>query len=54
MDSTFGTDSSGAIVSWNFEVIAFSPAEQITKGIQTENDTGNVVDSGNLDRRRGS
>ncbi len=24
MNSTFGTDSSGAIVSWNFEVIGFS------------------------------
>jgi hypothetical protein len=51
MNSTFGTDSSGDIVSWNFEVVAFlsffSPPE--TKGIQTENDSGNVVDSGNID-----
>src|SRR5208282_6153339 len=52
---TFGTDSSGDIVSWNFEVVAFlslfSPPE--TKGIQTENDSGNVVDSGNLDQPSG-
>jgi hypothetical protein len=51
MESTFGTDSSGDIVSWNFSVVAFlsffSPPE--TKGIQTENDPGNVVDSGNID-----
>ena len=51
MESTFGTDSSGNIVSWNFEVVAFlsffSPPE--TKGIQTENDSGNVSDSGNID-----
>ena len=51
MASTFGTDSSGNIVSWNFEVVAFlsffSPPE--TKGIQTENDSGNVMDSGNID-----
>lgn len=51
MDSTFATDSSGNIVSWNFSVVAFlsffSPPE--TKGIQTENDSGNVVDSGNID-----
>jgi hypothetical protein len=47
----FGTDSSGAIVSWNFQAMVFlsffSPPE--TKGIQTENDSGNVVDSGNID-----
>jgi hypothetical protein len=51
MDSTFGTDSSGNIVSWNFSVVAFlsffSPPE--TKGIWTENDSGNVLDSGNID-----
>ena len=51
MNSTFGTDSSGDIVSWNFEVVAFlsffSPPE--TKGIQTENDSVNVFDSGNID-----
>ena len=51
MDSTFSTDSSGEIVSWNFSVVAFlsffSPPE--TKGIQTENDSGNVLDSGNID-----
>src|ERR1039458_4226205 len=49
MNSTFGTDSSGAIVSWNFSVIGFSPSGTIAKGIQTENDSGNVGDSGNLD-----
>jgi hypothetical protein len=49
MDSTFGTDSSGNIVSWNFAVTGFSPSGTITKGIQTENDSGNVVDSGNVD-----
>ena len=47
----FGTDSSGAIVSWNFQTMVFlsffSPAE--TKGIQTENDSANVSDSGNID-----
>ena len=54
MDSTFGTDSSGAIVSWNFEVVAFIPSIPAeTKGIQTENDSGNVVDSGNLDQSSG-
>ena len=51
MDCTFGTDSSGNIVSWNFSVVAFlsffSPPE--TKGIQTENDSANVVDLGNID-----
>ena len=49
MDSTFATDSSGNIVSWNFAVIGFSPSGTLTKGIQTENDSGNVVDSGNFD-----
>jgi len=49
MDSTFGTDSSGSIVSWNFAVTGFSPSGTLTKGIQTENDSGNVVDSGNVD-----
>ena len=49
MDSTFGTDSSGNIVSWNFAVTGFSPSGILTKGIQTENDSGNVVDSGNVD-----
>ncbi len=49
MGSTFGTDSSGNIVSWNFAVTGFSPSGTITKGIQTENDSGNVVDSGNVD-----
>ena len=48
MDSTFGTDSSGNIVSWNFAVTGFSPSGTLTKGIQTENDSGNVVDSGNF------
>ncbi len=52
--STFGTDSSGAIVSWNFELLDFLPPFQAeTKGIQTENDSGNVVDSGNLDEATG-
>jgi hypothetical protein len=49
----FGTDSSGAIVSWNFEVLAFLSGGTETKGIQTENDSGNVVDSGNLDEASG-
>jgi hypothetical protein len=53
MNSTFGTDSSGAIVSWNFSVIGFSPSGTITKGIQTENEPGNVVDSGNIDQASG-
>lgn len=51
---TFATDSSGAIVSWNFQVMVFLnsiPAE--TKGIQTENEPGNVIDSGNLDQPSG-
>ena len=48
---TFGTDSSGNIVSWNFQVTAFIPPSYatLTKTIQTENEPGNVVDSGNLD-----
>jgi hypothetical protein len=51
---TFGTDSSGDIVSWNFEVVAFIPSTPAeSKGIQTENDSGNVVDSGNLDQSSG-
>jgi len=49
MASTFGTDSSGNIVSWNFTVTGFSPSGTLTKGIQTENDSGNVVDAGNVD-----
>jgi hypothetical protein len=49
MDSTFATDSSGNIVSWNLAVTGFSPSGTITKGIQTENDSGNVMDSGNVD-----
>jgi hypothetical protein len=53
-DFTFGTDSSGAIVSWNCDLLAFLPPFQAeTKGIQTENDSGNVVDSGNLDESSG-
>jgi hypothetical protein len=48
MESTFGTDSSGAIVSWNFAVTGFSPSGTLTKGIQTENDSGGVMDSGNF------
>jgi hypothetical protein len=48
MESTFGTDSSGAIVSWNFAVTGFSPSGTLTKGIQTKNDSGNVFDSGNF------
>jgi hypothetical protein len=50
----FGTDSSGAIVSWNFDVLDFLPPfGGETKGIQTENDSGGVVDSGNLDEATG-
>jgi hypothetical protein len=51
MDFTFATDSSGDIVSWNFQTTAFIPpnAATLTKTIQTENEPGNVIDSGNLD-----
>lgn len=50
----FGTDSSGAIVSWNFDILNFLPPNSSeTKGIQTENDSVNVVDSGNLDEATG-
>ena len=53
-DSIFGTDASGAIDSWNFEVLDFLPPNSAeTKGIQTENDSGNVIDSGNLDEESG-
>jgi hypothetical protein len=39
---TFGTDSSGAIVSWNLNLLVFLPPSSAeTKGIQTENDSGN-------------
>ena len=48
-----GTDSSGAIVSWNFEFLVFLSGGTETKFIQTENDSGNVVDSGNLDEESG-
>jgi hypothetical protein len=51
--STFGTDSSGDIVSWNFEVVAFNSIPE-SKEIQTENDSGNVVDSGSLDQPSGN
>jgi hypothetical protein len=50
---TFGTDSSGNIVSWNFGVLVFLAGGTETKGIQTENDSGNVMDSGNLDESSG-
>jgi len=54
MNSTFATDSSGNIVSWNFNVVAFLPPSlPETKGIQTENDSVNVVDSGNIDQPSG-
>jgi hypothetical protein len=48
-----GTDSSGAIVSWNFELLVFLSGGTETKGIQTENDSVNVVDSGNIDQVTG-
>ena len=49
-----GTDSSGAIVSWNFEFLVFLPSTPAEiKFIQTENDSGNVVDLGNLDEQSG-
>jgi len=49
-----GTDSSGAIVSWNIELLVFLPPSSAeTKQIQTENDSGNVVDMGNLDEESG-
>jgi hypothetical protein len=50
---TFGTDSSGDIVSWNFQTIVFLNSIPETKGIQTENEPGNVVDSGNIDQPSG-
>ena len=53
MDSTFATDSSGNIVSWNFGILDFLAGGTETKGIQTENDSGNVVDSGNIDQVTG-
>jgi hypothetical protein len=49
----FGTDSSGAIVSWNFELLVFLSGGTETKFIQTENDSGNVIDSGNIDQASG-
>ena len=52
--STFGTDSSGNIVSWNFEVNTFTPTGIESKTIQTENDSGNVVDLGSLDQPSGN
>ena len=48
-----GTDSSGAIVSWNIEFLVFLSGGTETKQIQTENDSGNVVDMGNLDEESG-
>ena len=54
LDSIFGTDLSGAIVSWNFQVLDFLPPSSAeTKGIQTENDSGGIIDSGNLDESSG-
>jgi hypothetical protein len=53
LDSTFATDSSGNIVSWNFGVVDFLSGGTETKGIQTENEPGNVVDSGNIDQASG-
>jgi hypothetical protein len=51
---TFGTDSLGAIVSWNLNLLVFLPPSlPETKGIQTENEPGNVVDSGNIDQPSG-
>jgi hypothetical protein len=52
-DSTFATDSSGNIVSWDFGVVDFIFGGTETKGIQTENEPGNVVDSGNIDQASG-
>jgi len=53
MDSTFATDSSGNIVSWNFAVVAFNNLPE-SKEIQTENEPGNVVDLGSLDQPSGN
>jgi hypothetical protein len=53
LDGTFATDSSGNIVSWNFGVVDFLSGGTETKGIQTENEPGNVVDSGNIDQASG-
>ena len=48
--STFATDSSGVIVSWNFGVLDFLPPFSAeTKEFQTENDSVNVLDTGSLD-----
>jgi hypothetical protein len=51
--STFTTDSSGDIVSWDFSAINFLFGGTETKSIQTENDSGNVFDSGVLDQSSG-
>lgn len=51
--STFATDSSGDIVSWDFSAIDFLSGGTVTKGIQTENEPGNVFDSGNIDQESG-
>lgn len=53
LDSTFATDSSGNIISWNFGVVDFLFGGTETKEIQTENEPGNVVDSGNIDQVSG-
>ena len=53
--STFATDSSGNIVSWNFQVNNFPPfVPPESKTIWTENDSGNVFDSGSLDQPLGN
>jgi hypothetical protein len=49
-----GTDAAGAINSWNINLLVFLPPNSSeTKGIQTENDSGGVVDMGNLDEATG-
>lgn len=53
LDSTFTTDSSGNIVSWNFQVVNFNALPE-SKGIQTENDSSKVIDSGSLDQPSGN
>jgi hypothetical protein len=50
-DFTFGTDSSGDIVSWNFEMISFheylNPIQTVT--MMTIDEPGDVMDSTSID-----
>jgi len=55
-DFTFGTDSSGDIVSWNFEMIGFheylNPVQSVT--MITINQPGEVMDSTSIDSPYGN